>query len=105
MDVTTCAVVEDLLPLYQEGLVSENTRAFVEGHLASCPHCRRLATAAAGPAQVDTAEGGKNHADRPSPTLADPFLLRRRPRPPDRTHPTSAIRRSWDPFQATPLLP
>ena len=34
-----CAVVEDLLPAYVEGLTSEETRAAVEAHLASCPAC------------------------------------------------------------------
>ena len=34
-----CAVVEDLLPAYVEGLTSEETTAAVEAHLASCPAC------------------------------------------------------------------
>lgn len=34
-----CAVVEDLLPAYMEGLTSEETRQAVEAHLASCPAC------------------------------------------------------------------
>lgn len=34
-----CAIVEDLLPAYVEGLTSEETRAAVEAHLASCPAC------------------------------------------------------------------
>ena len=34
-----CAIVEDLLPAYVEGLTSEETTAAVEAHLASCPAC------------------------------------------------------------------
>ena len=34
-----CAIVEDLLPAYMEGLTSEETRQAVEAHLASCPAC------------------------------------------------------------------
>ena len=34
-----CAIVEDLLPAYMEGLTSEETTAAVEAHLASCPAC------------------------------------------------------------------
>ena len=34
-----CAVVEDLLPAYVEGLTSEETRQAVEAHLVSCPAC------------------------------------------------------------------
>lgn len=34
-----CAVVEDLLPAYVEGLTSVETNGAVEAHLASCPAC------------------------------------------------------------------
>ena len=34
-----CAIVEDLLPAYVEGLTAEETRQAVEAHLASCPAC------------------------------------------------------------------
>ncbi len=35
-----CSIVRDLLPLYAENMVSEDTAAFVEEHLESCPTCR-----------------------------------------------------------------
>lgn len=35
----SCAIVEDLLPAYVEGLTSEETNIAVEAHLASCPAC------------------------------------------------------------------
>ena len=53
-----CAVVEDLLPAYVEGLTSEETTAAVEAHLASCPAC------AAKRAAMGTEEG-------PSPEEAE----------------------------------
>jgi hypothetical protein len=34
-------IVRDLLPLYIEDLVSDETRAFVEEHLAECEDCRK----------------------------------------------------------------
>lgn len=34
-----CAIVEDLLPAYVEGLTSAETNGAVEAHLASCPAC------------------------------------------------------------------
>lgn len=40
-----CEIVQDLLPLYEEGLCSPSSRAAVEEHLKSCPHCRELAEA------------------------------------------------------------
>ena len=36
-----CGVVRDLLPLYAEDLVGEESRALVEEHLADCPDCRK----------------------------------------------------------------
>ena len=36
-----CMIVRDLLPLYVEGLVSDETRAFFEEHLAGCEDCQK----------------------------------------------------------------
>lgn len=35
-----CKIVEDLLPLYTEGMCSEETQAYVENHMAECESCR-----------------------------------------------------------------
>lgn len=35
-----CSIVQDLLPLYAEDLLSPNTAAFVEEHLQTCETCR-----------------------------------------------------------------
>lgn len=37
-----CEIVRDLLPLYHDGVCSQESRAAVEEHLASCGACRRL---------------------------------------------------------------
>lgn len=42
MNHLNCTVVRDLLPLYLEGLVSDETRELVEEHLDRCPDCRSL---------------------------------------------------------------
>lgn len=45
-----CGIVEDLLPLYKEGLTRPDTSQFIEEHLAACGNCRsRLAELEAGP--------------------------------------------------------
>lgn len=36
-----CDIVQDLLPLYAEGMVSPASRALVEEHLKDCPDCRQ----------------------------------------------------------------
>ena len=37
-----CSVVKDLIPLYAEGLVSEETKEFIYEHCQSCENCRKL---------------------------------------------------------------
>ncbi|MDE6594473.1 MAG: zf-HC2 domain-containing protein, partial [Oscillospiraceae bacterium] len=39
MDVT-CNIIEDLLPLYADGICSEDTKTIIEHHIAVCPECR-----------------------------------------------------------------
>ena len=35
-----CGIVRDLLPLYQEGMLSPDSVEFLEEHLKTCPACR-----------------------------------------------------------------
>ena len=44
----TCAVVRDLLPVFVEGLTSEETNQAVKQHLAVCPNCTACHRAMAG---------------------------------------------------------
>jgi MFS family permease len=39
MNRKTCHIVEDLLPLYHDGICSEESKEFVEEHLKECPSC------------------------------------------------------------------
>ena len=36
-----CSYVRDILPLYYEGMVSEETAEFVKQHLETCDECRK----------------------------------------------------------------
>ena len=40
MDKMNCNVIGDLLPLYADDVVSEDTKCIVEEHLAECGECR-----------------------------------------------------------------
>jgi len=40
-----CRITEDLLPLYVDGTLSEDSREYVETHLNGCEECRRLHSA------------------------------------------------------------
>ena len=35
-----CNVIKDILPLYVEGMLSEDSISFVEEHIADCPECK-----------------------------------------------------------------
>lgn len=37
-----CAIAQDLLPLYHDGVCSEKSRLFVEKHLEACASCREM---------------------------------------------------------------
>lgn len=38
----SCNIIEDLLPLYVDDMVSEDSRKLVEEHLKECPSCRKM---------------------------------------------------------------
>ena len=38
----TCEVIRDLLPLYADGVASQESRALVEEHIRTCDECRAL---------------------------------------------------------------
>ena len=59
-----CEMVQDLLPLYEDGVCSESSRAAVDEHLKTCESCRCLrAGAAAIPATEITLETETKAAD------------------------------------------
>ncbi len=43
MNKISCNIIKDLLPLYVDEVVSEDSRVLVEEHFASCPYCREEA--------------------------------------------------------------
>ncbi|MDE6745937.1 MAG: zf-HC2 domain-containing protein, partial [Oscillospiraceae bacterium] len=70
--IVTCKVIEDLLPLYADGICSEDTKTVVEHHTAECAECRKKLEAMTS----DTAEPEKSGEKKPSPE--NPFKKLRR---------------------------
>lgn len=68
-----CPVVRDLLPLWAEGLVSEQTAQFVEAHLRGCRECRAARDALVQPAPPVLLDSGPSSA----PPLDSARFLRR----------------------------
>lgn len=44
----SCNVMKDMLPLYHDGVCSEDSKELVEDHLKECPHCRSVLDALRG---------------------------------------------------------
>lgn len=40
--MNNCNIIKDLLPLYKENLLSDESKKFVEDHLKSCPECENI---------------------------------------------------------------
>ena len=49
-----CSIIRDILPLYVENMVSEDTSEFVKEHLESCPACRAELEKLRKPVEVQT---------------------------------------------------
>lgn len=49
-----CSIIRDILPLYVENMVSEDTSEFVKEHLESCPACRAELEKLLEPVEVQT---------------------------------------------------
>lgn len=58
MKLVTCNVIEDLIPLYVEDMLSEDSRQLVEDHLDECEDCREYLKELKGmeslPIEIDT---------------------------------------------------
>ena len=55
-----CSIVQDLLPLYAEDMLREETKEFVDGHLSQCAACR---------AELDALKAD----EKPAPVSAQPL--------------------------------
>ena len=53
---TECSVVRDLLPLYVEDMVSEETAAYIGEHLESCEECKAELESLKGSAEIAVIE-------------------------------------------------
>lgn len=70
--IVTCKVIEDLLPLYADGICSEDTKTVVEHHIAECDECRLKLEAMTS----ETIGNEKDGTEKPSPE--NPFKKLRR---------------------------
>lgn len=48
-----CNIIRDILPLYIEGMVSDDTVSFAEEHLAHCPACQAYLAKLKAPTEID----------------------------------------------------
>lgn len=64
-----CGIVEDLLPLYLEGMTRPDTREFIDEHLAGCENCR---------SRLEELKTGAQTAAGAPPAAAAPLRAMRR---------------------------
>ena len=64
MDRLDHDIVQDLLPLYHDGVCSEKSRAAVEEHLKACETCRAALAAMDAPLPGAEKEAGPREAGR-----------------------------------------
>ena len=50
----TCDVIQDLMPSYIDGILSEDSKALVEEHMGTCQECRKML-------EIMKDEQGKEH--------------------------------------------
>ena len=81
-----CNLVRDLLPLYVDDALTEDSRAFVERHLKTCPACAGEAEKLKAPVPEEKAlaalrvkkeqeAGGKKHKEEPIRKIKRRFLI------------------------------
>lgn len=53
---TSCKIIEDLLPIYHDGICSDESGALVEDHLKDCPDCSRILATLRGEIELEKAD-------------------------------------------------
>jgi hypothetical protein len=50
---TSCKIIEDLLPMYHDGICSEESSDLIEEHLRECPNCSQILASLRGEIQLE----------------------------------------------------
>lgn len=58
-----CSIIRDMLPLYFENMVSEDTAEFVKKHIENCPDCAAELKAMKSGKEISEAEPSKRESD------------------------------------------
>ena len=74
----TCNVIEDLLPLYIDDMVSEDSRQLVEEHLKECASCRKMLDEMKKENQLRTVSGNAKRKSDRCTEIASLTKIRRR---------------------------
>ncbi|MDR1000338.1 MAG: zf-HC2 domain-containing protein [Clostridiales bacterium] len=60
---TSCEIIKDLLPLYHDGVCSNDSKAMVEEHLSECDNCKSELQAMDATLSIDRMEQNLNEAE------------------------------------------
>lgn len=56
-----CYIVEDLLPLYHEGLLQDETKEWVQQHIETCENCKELLALSKEDIEIEPIQSTVNH--------------------------------------------
>lgn len=73
----SCNIIEDLLPLYVDDMVSEDSRKLVEEHLKECPSCWKMQEEMVKENRLSAA-GNRSNSEKTNKTEAEPLKKIRR---------------------------
>ncbi len=81
MKMTSCEIIEDLLPLYCDGCASPSSEKMIKEHLCECESCREFAASYARSSKIHASRKSITHEydiDIPYRNLAKKIRIRRR---------------------------
>ena len=48
-----CNIIQDIIPLYIDGIASEDSAAYIEEHVKSCEKCKQMLDGMRNPSEVE----------------------------------------------------
>ena len=57
---TSCKIIEDLLPMYHDGICSDESAVLIEEHLRECPNCSQILASLRGEIELEAMHPGND---------------------------------------------
>ena len=57
---TSCKIIEDLLPMYHDGICSDESAALIDEHMRDCPYCSQILASLRGEIELEAMHPGND---------------------------------------------